>query len=100
MRISASSKTLEQLKNVYGLYEYHAKLRGMARSVYSGAKECYVCAYSLHVDICHIEPVASFPMTTTIDVVNSPTNLVALCRNHHWEFDHGYLELDVKIKPA
>lgn len=29
----------------------------------------------------------------TISDVNDPSNLVALCKNHHWEFDNGHLSL-------
>jgi transcriptional regulator with GAF, ATPase, and Fis domain len=32
-------------------------------------------------------------LSATLDEVNSETNLVALCRNCHWEFDHGFLEV-------
>jgi hypothetical protein len=35
----------------------------------------------------------SFPLDTPISVVNSLDNLVGLCPNCHWEFDHGLLQL-------
>jgi hypothetical protein len=35
----------------------------------------------------------SFPLDTPIAVVNDLDNLVGLCPNCHWEFDHGLLQL-------
>jgi hypothetical protein len=37
--------------------------------------------------------VVSFPGDTALSVVNSLDNLVGLCPNCHWEFDHGLLQL-------
>jgi len=54
---------------------------------------CSVCGYSAHVHCCHIKPVSAFPLTTKLKVVNRASNLVGLCPNHHWEFDHGLLKL-------
>ena len=56
-------------------------------------KKCYVCGYDKHIDVCHIKPVASFPDNAFIHDINAPSNLVALCPTHHWEFDNGYLKL-------
>ena len=57
-------------------------------------KECYNCGYSLHIEMCHIKPITSFPLDTLITTVNSLNNVVGLCRNCHWELDHGHLSLD------
>jgi hypothetical protein len=59
---------------------------------------CHECGYSLHVEICHIRDVADFPETALISEINDPENLVALCPNHHWEFDSGLLELSEDVK--
>lgn len=55
---------------------------------------CQVCGYSTHVELAHIKPITAFSRDTPIGIVNSPSNLLVLCRNHHWEFDHGVLTLD------
>ncbi len=55
--------------------------------------ECLECGYSLHVDICHIKDCKDFPDKTPMSIVNSLDNVVALCKNHHWEFDNGHLSL-------
>jgi len=54
---------------------------------------CDVCGYKKHINVCHIRSVADFPDDATVSEINSLTNLVALCPNHHWELDHGFLNL-------
>lgn len=54
---------------------------------------CRQCGYSKHVEICHLNAVSKFPGMATIDEINDPSNLEALCPNCHWEFDNGLLEL-------
>lgn len=91
-----ASASLAELRSSYDTSQYHAKIRGHARSVFKkggGLKRCKVCQYDLHVDIAHIKDVADFEPSATLSDVNSSANLVALCKNHHWEFDHGYLKL-------
>lgn len=55
---------------------------------------CQVCGYSHHVELAHIKAITSYPGNTPIGVVNDPSNILVLCRNHHWEFDNGILSLD------
>jgi hypothetical protein len=73
----------------------HARLRQDARRQYLAAfpYECSQCGYSKHIEVCHKRPLASFPLETPISVVNSLDNLLGLCPNCHWEFDHGLLQL-------
>lgn len=54
---------------------------------------CAVCGYSLHIEVAHIKPVSEFPDDTPIQLINEPSNLIALCPTHHWEFDNGYLKI-------
>lgn len=51
-------------------------------------KPCQCCGWDKHVQICHIKAVASFPKDTLLTVVNHPDNLIVLCPNCHWQFDH------------
>lgn len=55
---------------------------------------CRNCGYKLHVELCHIKDVSSFDDDALLSDVNSPDNIVPLCRNCHWEFDNGHLSLD------
>lgn len=75
---------------------YRAMIGIHARKIFikSGKpRVCALCGYDVHTDICHIEDVAKFPSDTLINEINAPENLVALCPNHHWEFDHGLVTL-------
>lgn len=57
--------------------------------------ECKVCGYDTHVEIAHIKAVKDFSDDSTIREINDLSNLLALCRNHHWEFDNGVLSIDL-----
>lgn len=52
---------------------------------------CQECGYDKHINVCHIRDVSDFPMDALIGEINHLDNLVGLCPNHHWEFDHGQL---------
>lgn len=81
--------------NFHGLYP---RIRGQSRTIYkkSGLPlECAICGYSLHVDVCHIKGINEHEDTALIKEVNDIDNLIALCKNHHWELDNGYIEKDV-----
>jgi hypothetical protein len=49
---------------------------------------CAKCGYNKHVELCHIKPIKSFPVTATIKEVNSKENIIQLCPNCHWELDN------------
>jgi len=55
--------------------------------------KCFVCGYTLHVETCHKKPIQAYPLEARLSEINAPVNLVGLCPNHHWEFDHGLLDL-------
>lgn len=77
-----------------GRYPY---IRVHSRNTYIESGQpmsCKVCGYNYHVDVCHIKDLRDYPEDTLISEVNHISNLVALCKNHHWEFDTGHLELD------
>lgn len=72
----------------------HAHVRGLARTANQWRpKVCQSCGYSQHVEYAHIRALSQFPLTATIAEVNATDNIVILCRNCHWEFDHGMLDL-------
>lgn len=52
---------------------------------------CILCGYATYVEICHIKDIRSYPDGTSYLVINNNSNLIALCRNHHWEFDNNLL---------
>jgi DNA-directed RNA polymerase subunit M/transcription elongation factor TFIIS len=73
-----------------------ALVRSRARRVAEilGMNKCFVCGYDKHVEISHKKPISSFSEDTLVKVINSPDNLIALCRNHHWEFDHSEITVE------
>lgn len=58
---------------------------------------CEVCGYDKHFELCHIKSVSSFDNNTPIKVVNNLNNLIALCPNCHWEFDHNLMDEKEKL---
>lgn len=75
---------------------YRSSIRKLAEEVYrkSGKGfECAICGYDKHVEIAHIKAVSDFDDSALISEINSKDNLIALCPNHHWEYDHGLLKL-------
>jgi len=74
----------------------HRKIRHHAQKVareHGLLKSCLNCNYSLYVESCHRKPIKDFDDDALVSEINHPSNLVGLCPNCHWEFDHGFLAL-------
>ena len=56
-------------------------------------KACKICGYSTYVEACHIKAIAEFDENCLIKDINSLSNLIYLCPNHHIELDRGLLNL-------
>lgn len=56
-------------------------------------KECAVCGYSIHYDVAHRKAVSVFDDDCLIYEINHIDNLIALCKNHHWEYDNNLLKI-------
>lgn len=72
-------------------------IQKVARKIYQESdkpKQCMHCTYDKHYEVCHIKSVSSFDDDTLISEINNIDNLIALCPNHHWEFDNGILKFD------
>ena len=91
------SRTKGELLNDRKNYQsYRSAIRKIAEDVYKSSGKpcrCAICGYSNHIEIAHIKAVSDFEDSTTIAEINSIDNLIALCPNHHWEYDHGILKL-------
>jgi hypothetical protein len=55
---------------------------------------CANCGYALHVELAHIRGISTFKRSALLSEINGADNVIQLCRNCRWEFDHGFLELD------
>lgn len=98
--LSVSYRTIQDVKDV-AKYQVNSRLRTEARNAYfsqGGTYACFVCGYDLHINVSHIKDLHQFPPTALVSDTCQMDNLVALCKNHHWEFDHGYLEVHGVLK--
>lgn len=83
--------TLSEIKyDKYNRASAYALVRSRSRAIGKnlGWNSCVKCGYDKHVEIAHIKSVSEFSEDTLVSVVNDPSNLIALCPNCHWEFDH------------
>lgn len=72
----------------------HALVRHHCHMLFKNlTKSCLICGYDKHVELCHIKPISSFEEDATFELINSPSNVVGLCPNHHWELDNGLLSI-------
>jgi len=78
--------------STYGRHKYQ-QIRDHAHriaKIYIKNKHCAICDYP-YTQLCHVKPIANFPKDTKLKIVNDPSNLSYLCRNHHWELDNQLL---------
>ena len=91
------SKTKNELLSKRKNYQsYRSAIRKLAERIYKNSDKelkCAICGYDKHVEIAHIKSVSEFDGHSTIAEINSIDNLIALCPNHHWEYDNGILKI-------
>ncbi len=96
-----SSRTKSDVfKNSKNYQTARARIGRHAREIFylsEKPKECFVCGYSKHIDVAHIRDVKDFEEYATIKEINSIDNLIALCKNHHWEFDNDIIDIENKL---
>ena len=93
------SMTFKQISGYQ--YQKNSRIRGHARKKYLNSnlpKCCVICNYAKHFDVCHINDISSFSDDSLVKEINHLNNLVALCKNHHWEFDHDCLDSEDREK--
>lgn len=81
-------------------YQKTSQIRAAARNKYfrnTSNRFCLLCGYEKHIEICHIKAIEAFSDATLVQVINDLKNLVALCPNCHWEFDHGLLTIPLSV---
>ena len=62
--------------------------RARGSEKFQAAVCCEKCGYDKHFECCHIKPISAFSMDTMVGEINKSENLIVLCPNCHWEFDH------------
>ena len=95
------SLTLQEYQNKDSVKDKHpswknSHIRNFCQSWNKDLREmpCQRCGYPHHVELCHIKAIASFPGSVTLGEINSPDNILVLCRNCHWEFDNNMLDIE------
>lgn len=86
-------KTMGELRESAKGVQVNSYARGLAREWARknlDCSGCWYCGYSTHVEVCHIKDVALFSDETYVSETYE-NNVIILCRNHHWEYDNGYL---------
>lgn len=66
-------------------------IQKQARLIYQNSdkpKRCICCGYDKHYEVAHIRAVSDFNDNALISEINDVNNLIALCPNHHWEYDN------------
>lgn len=93
---SIDAKTLADLQyNKQHRSSAWAAVRSRARFIMSKQPQvCEKCGYDKHVEVAHKKSISSFPLDTPVSVVNSKDNLMLLCPNCHWEYDHSTTSSD------
>lgn len=68
----------------------YALVRSRARATDKAinTKSCEQCGWDKHVEVCHRKPISEFHPTTMLSEINAEENLLILCPNCHWLFDH------------
>ena len=85
MTLSEAIYTNHHRSSAYALVRSRA--RAAAKKL--GLDSCEKCEYNKHIEIAHIKPVSSFSEETMLSEINHRDNIMALCPNCHWEFDHN-----------
>lgn len=89
------NKTLGYYKSRCKDMNKYRYIRENAKKVASvWERKCMYCEYSKHVETCHVRDISDFPDTALMGEINNPNNLLLLCRNCHWEFDHDLLPIE------
>lgn len=95
--IDISVLTKKELFDRYNQWQIaRASIARMAREIFNKSdkpKQCIVCGYKNHYEVAHIKAVSDFDNNTLISEINSINNLIALCPNHHWEYDNHMLDI-------
>lgn len=84
--------TKKELFNKYDNWQTaRSSIQKYARIVYQNSnrpKYCICCGYDKHYEVAHIKAVSDFDDESLISEINDINNLIALCPNHHWEYDN------------
>ena len=100
-RFSISDCTKKELFSRYQQWQTaRSAIQKDARCTYGNSekpKQCIVCGYNKHYEVAHIKAVSYFTDDALISEINDIDNLIALCPNHHWEYDNENFDLSIYL---
>lgn len=73
-----------------------SQIQKIARITYEKSykpKQYIVCGYDKHYEVAHVKTVSDFNDNALIAEIDDINNLIALCPNHHWEYDNNGLNI-------
>lgn len=75
--------------------QVYNRLRQVSRriAISMDLTSCMLCGYDTFFEVCHLQALSSLADDIKVTDAIGPQNFIVLCRNHHWEFDHGALAL-------
>ena len=89
------NRTIDQITYKDKGSNRYAVIRDQAKRITNKRTQvCCKCGYNKHVETCHIKDIGEFSKDSKLEEVNNPSNLILLCPNCHWEFDHDLSTLD------
>lgn len=74
------------------------RARKKLNKLFKGHLTCIHCGYDKHCEVAHIKAVSSFKPGTKGKIINLFSNLIPLCPNCHYEYDHNMINLEKDIK--
>ena len=97
-RLDITQTTKGELINKRSNWQsWRSTIQKNARDTYNKSnkpKHCVICGYDKTYDVAHIKAVSDFDDDVLVSEINNIDNLISLCPNHHWEFDHGQLNIN------
>lgn len=100
--LDVGESTIEEMVTRLGSNRYD-RIRAHTHVLHRKEKQtaiCENCKYDKHVELCHIVSISSFPKETKVKIVNARENILFLCPNCHWEYDHNLLKIEQKSRPT
>ena len=86
------SMTLQEAINSTGRHkDKYNTVRHHGRKLSNLYDCCQICGYQTILQVCHIQPISSFSLSTPLSIINHPDNIAILCPNHHLELDRGII---------
>lgn len=68
---------------------FNGRMRSLSRQKFKNKKcKCSNCEFIKFTEICHIKAISDFSDDSLISEINDLSNLIQLCPNCHWQFDH------------